>query len=58
VVQTYYFFFAASLFPDEAYFSMKKGVGTYCFILLMGLLALPLLLDKAIAHTKEYAGSH
>ncbi|MBR3907000.1 MAG: hypothetical protein IKJ61_02735 [Bacteroidaceae bacterium] len=29
----------------------KEGVGTYCFILLMGLLALPLLLDKAIAHT-------
>ena len=32
----------------------KEGVGTYCFTQLMRLLALPLLLDKAIAHTNGY----
>ena len=43
--------------PRRKQLVQNKGVGTYCFILLMGLLALPLLLDKAIAHTKGYVGS-
>ena len=42
--------------PTKRFFN-EKGVGTYRFILLMGLLALPLLLDKAIAHTKGYVRS-
>ena len=36
----------------------KEGVGTYCFTQLMRLLALPLLLDKTIAHTKGYVRTH
>ena len=36
----------------------KEGVGTYCSTLLMRLLALPLLSDKTITHTRGYVGSH
>ena len=57
------YFFIKCLFlalqsPDESG-KTKRRCGNYiCFILLMRLLALPLLLDKAIAHTNGYAKSH
>ncbi len=45
----------ANQFPEVA--DKKEGVGTYCFILRLGL-RITFSMDKATAHTKGYVETH